>query len=504
MQIRFLWIFIAAGASCVLILLAAACQPEQQTSGTEPVQSTVVDRQTENSLIEFVQQPWTGDLDGMLERRIIRILTVPTETSYFFEKGKPRGISAEFFSAFETYVNKRFPPKDRHLKVKIVVVPVSIGDILPALLEGRGDIATARLTITEGRKDQVDFSTPVVRDIDEIVVTGPTSPEITTLDDLAGREILVRQSSSYWEHLQAVNERLTSEDKDPIKLLKAPEELSDSDLMQMVNAGLVGIIVVDDYNAELWAEILPELKVHPDIAINSGGEIGVIMRQDSPMLREAVNRFIEEHKGGTTFGNTVIKRYLGSTRFIKQATSPAELDKFDEVIGQFQKYGKQYRLDPLLLMSQGYQESGLNQQARNPSGAVGIMQLLPSTAREMKIDDIQKLEPNIHAGAKYVRYIIDTYFDDASIDDFNKTLFAFAAYNAGPNRISRLRNATQERELDPNVWFGNVELVVSEKVGPEPVNYVSNIFKYYVGYRLMEQHRETRHQAKEDFEKTRR
>jgi len=228
------------------------------------------------------------------------------------------------------------------------------------------------------------------------------------------------------------------------------------------------------------------------------------MRQDSPMLREAVNTFIEKHKSGTTFGNTVIKRYLGSTRFIRQATSPAELDKFDEVIGQFQKYGKQYKLDPLLLMSQGYQESGLNQQARNPSGAVGIMQVLPSTAREMKIDNIQKLEPNIHAGVKYVRYIIDTYFDDASIDDFNKTLFAFAGYNAGPNRISRLRDATQERKLDPNVWFGNVELVVSEKVGPEPVNYVSNIFKYYVGFRLMEQHREKRRQAKEDFEKTRR
>jgi ABC-type amino acid transport substrate-binding protein len=191
-----LWISIVAGALSVRIVLAAACQPEQQSSGTEPVPPTEVDRQTEDSLITFVQQPWTVDLDGMLGRRIIRILTVPTETSYFFEKGKPRGISAEFFSAFETYINMRSPPKDRHLKVNIVVVPVSSGDLLPALLEGRGDIATARLTITEGRKDQVDFSIPVIRDIDEIVETGPASQEITTLDDLAGREVLVCQSSS--------------------------------------------------------------------------------------------------------------------------------------------------------------------------------------------------------------------------------------------------------------------------------------------------------------------
>jgi len=504
MQIRIPWIFLTSCTVGILIVLALLLQPDRKAPDVSQVTEGDSEYQIEDSLLEFVQRPWTGDLDGMLERRLIRILTVPTETSYFLEKGKPRGTSAEFFSAFETYINKRFPPKDKHLKVKVVVVPVSSGDIIPALLEGRGDIATGRLTITEGRKNQVDLSIPVIRDIDEIIVTGPTAPAISTLDDLAGREVLVRQSSSYWEHLQALNERFASEDREPVKLLEAPEELSDSDLMQMVNAGLVGIIVVDHYNAELWAQILPELKVHPDIAINRGGQIGVGMRPDSPMLKEAVNAFIEKHKGGTTFGNTVIKRYLGSTQFIKQATSPAELDKFDEVIAQFRKYGKQYNLDPLLLMAQGYQESGLNQHARNPSGAVGIMQLLPSTAGEMQIDNIQELESNIHAGVKYVRYIIDTYFDNDSIDDFNKTLFAFAAYNAGPSRISRLRDVTQKRKLDPNIWFGNVELVVSEKVGSEPVIYVSNIFKYYVGFRLLEQHRETRRQAKESFEKTRR
>jgi membrane-bound lytic murein transglycosylase MltF len=512
MQNRILWISIVLSALGILIVLAIALQPDQQTAGIERVQTTKVDqedegpfeRQAENSLIEFVQTPWTGDLDGMLERRLIRILTVPTETSYFLEKGKSRGITAEFFSAFETFINKRFPQEARHLKVKVVVVPVSSGDLLPALLDGRGDIATARLTITEGRKDRVDFSNPIVRDIDEIVVTGPASSNLTTLDDLAGKEILARQSSSYWEHLQVLNKRFESEGKKPIKLREAPEELSDSDLMQMVNAGLVEIIIVDNYKAELWAKILPEIRVHPDIAINRDGQIGVIMRQGSPLLKETLNTFIEGHKGGTTFGNTVIKRYLGSTRFIKRATSPTELGKFNEVIGLFHEYGKQYNLDPLLLMAQGYQESGLDNQARSPSGAIGIMQLLPSTAREMKIDNVHELEANIHAGVKYVRFIIDSYFDNVSIDDFNKTLLAFAAYNAGPNRISRLRDTTQKRNLDPNVWFGNVELVVSEKVGAEPVNYVSNIFKYYVGFSLMEQHRETRRQVKEDFENTRR
>lgn len=511
MQKRFFWISIAGCSAAILIVLAIGLQPGRQTAGTAHVQPAragqeiagTFEHQPEDSLIAFVRSSWTGDLDGMLERRLIRILTVPNETSYFLENGKPRGIAAEFFAAFETFINKRFPQDDKHLRVKVVVVPVSSGDIIPALLDGRGDIATARLTITEERQGRVDFSSPIARDIDEVVVTGPASPELTSLDDLAGREILARQSSSYWEHLQTLNKRLAAEGKKPIKLRAAPEELSDSDLMQMVNAGLVEIVVVDSYKAELWAKILLALQVHPDIAINTGGQIGVIMRPGSPMLKEALDTFIEGHKGGTAFGNTVIKRYLGSTRFIKRATAPAELGKFDEVIDLFRNYGRQYKLDPLLLMAQGYQESGLDQQARSPSGAIGIMQLLPSTARELKIANVNELEPNIHAGAKYVRFIIDSYFNDDSIDDLNKTLFAFAAYNAGPNRIARLRDATRERQLDPNTWFGHVELVVSEKIGAEPVTYVSNIFKYYVGFKLLEQHRESRRQAREDFEKAR-
>jgi membrane-bound lytic murein transglycosylase MltF len=504
MQIRILWIIAAACSVGILIVLANVFQSDLQTPGTERAQSAEVDQEAEDSLIEFVQTPWIGDLDGMLERRLIRVLTVPTETSYFLEKGEARGITAEFISAFENFINKRFPPKARHLRVRVVVVPTSSGDIFPALLNGRGDIATARLTITEQRKDQVDFSNPITREVDEIVVTGPASPEITTLDDLAGKKILARPSSSYWEHLQRLNERFASEGKEPARLQEAPEELSDSDLMQMVNAGLVEIVVIDDYKAELWAKILPAIRMHPDIAINSGGQIGVIMRRGSPMLMEAINTFTESHKAGTAFGNTVIKRYLGSTRFIERATSPVELDKSDKVIGLFRKYGKQYNLDPLLLMAQGYQESRLDHQARSPSGAVGIMQLLPSTARELNVGNIHELEPNIHAGAKYVRFIIDSYFDDDSIDELNKTLLAFAAYNSGPNRISRLQDTTRERRLDPNIWFGNVELVVSEKVGAEPVTYVSSIFKYYVGFKLMEQHRESRRHAKETFEETRR
>jgi membrane-bound lytic murein transglycosylase MltF len=453
----------------------------------------------EQSLLDLVHTPWTGDLDGMLERRLIRLLTVPSETMYFLEKGKPRGIVVEVRSAFETFINKRFPPQAKHLKTNVAVVPTRSDDLLPALLDGRGDIAASNLTITPEREGLVDFSDPVSNEVHEIAVTGTASPQIAGLDDLAGKEVLVRPSSSYWEHLKRLNQRFASEGKEPVKLQPAPEELEDADLLEMVNAGLVEIVVVDDYKAELWAKVLPDIRPHPDAAVNRGGRYGWMMRRGSPLLQRAINAFIEDHKQGTAFGNTVIKRYLGSTQFVRRATSPAELGKFDEVVDLFRQHGEQYTLDPLLLMAQAYQESQLDHRARSPSGAVGIMQVMPSTSKEMNVGDVHQLGPNIHAGTKYIRLLIDRYFDDDSLDDLNKALFAFAAYNAGPNRILRLREAANERGLDPDTWFDNVELVVSEKVGAEPVTYVSNIFKYYVGFKLLEQHRESQRQAKEAF-----
>ena len=185
----------------------------------------------------------------------------------------------------------------------------------------------------------------------------------------------------------------------------------------------------------------------------------------------------------------LLRNYLKNTRWVKNAASEQEMQKFRQTVDLFKKYADQYQFDYLLLAAQGYQESGLNQSARSPVGAIGIMQIMPATGRELGVGDIRLLEPNIHGGAKYMRTIMDQYFSDAYFDDLNRNLFAFAAYNAGPNRIARLRKTAAERGYDPNVWFDNVEHVVAEKVGLEPVRYVGNIFKYYVAYKLVEEQR---------------
>jgi membrane-bound lytic murein transglycosylase MltF len=178
---------------------------------------------------------------------------------------------------------------------------------------------------------------------------------------------------------------------------------------------------------------------------------------------------------------------------VESATSEAELEKFAQTIDLFKKYAGQYEFDWLMLAALGYQESRLDQNVRSHVGAIGVMQVMPATGASMKVGDIKQIEPNIHAGTKYMRTILDTYFADAKMDGLNRSLFAFASYNAGPSRVAGLRREAEKRGLDPDVWFANVERVAAEKIGRETVQYVSNIYKYYVAYKLiLEERAETK------------
>jgi membrane-bound lytic murein transglycosylase MltF len=442
---------------------------------------------TGQGMADITSRPFTSDLDGMIQRRMIRVLVVNSKTFYFLDRGAQRGLTYDVFKAFEDDLNKKL--KNRHVRVHVVFVPVSRDELLPALVEGRGDIAAANLTITPERQKVVDFAAPIFTGVSEIVITGPQSPEIKTVDDLAGKDVFVRQSSSYYESLLALNARLRSEGKPEVRLTAAPEVLEDEDLLEMLNAGLIGILVVDSHKAEFWRQIFPDIVLHPDVALRTGGEIAWAIRKGCPKLRAELDAFSATHKEGTAFGNELLRRYLKSVKYVKNAASEAEIRKFGELKAYFQSHGEAYKLDWILMAAQGYQESRLDQTVKSPVGAIGVMQVMPATGKELKVGDIRQTEPNVHAGVKYVRFMIDRYYKDQPMDESNKVLFAFASYNAGPARIRQLRKEAEKRGLNPNLWFNNVELIAAEKIGRETVTYVSNIYKYYIAYTLVERQR---------------
>jgi len=448
--------------------------------------------------LSFLLRPWQGDWQEMKKRRVLRVLVVYSKTFYYVDKGVQQGGTYEALKAFETYINKTLGTTA--LKFHVVCIPVSRDELIPGLLEGRGDMAAASLTITPEREAQVDFSAPLYTGVNEVVVTGPTSPKITDRDDLSGKVVRLRKSSSYWEHVQALNQRLVQQGKAPVELIASSEDLEDEDLLEMVNAGLLPLAIVDDFEARLWQRVFKHITVHPEVVVATGGQIGWMMRKGNPELKALVDDFVRAHKEGTEFGNLLRRRHEKKPRYVREATSSTELAKYQQTVDVFRKYAAKYDVDYLLMLAQGYQESRLDQHTKSPVGAVGIMQVMPATGEQMRVGDIHEVEPNIHAGIKYLRHLEDVYFADAPMEPVVKALFAFASYNAGPARIQRLRREAERRGLNPNLWFRNVEYVVAEKIGQETVTYVSNIFKYYTAYKLIADKARERDDAKKQLQ----
>lgn len=470
---------------CVSSVLPVFAQAEQQPAHQELNPSPIL-------------ESWMGDLDGMIERRVIRALVAPSRTSYWLNGARQTGAEYELLKAFQDDINNRYKTQSKHIRTHVVFIPTSRDQLIPGLLQGRGDIAAGILTVTPERLEKVDFGEPFFRGVKEIAVTGPASPELAALDDLSGKEVFVRKSSSYWTHLEHLNERFVKEHKPPVRLKIAPEDLQDDDLLEMVNAGLIEIVVVDRYQALLWAKVFKRLKPREDLIVHAGGDLAWMIRKDSPKLKAEISEFARKHGQKTDFGKALIKKYggEGNPRIVKQATSAGEIKKFQNTVEFFRKYGTQYDMDYLLMIAQGYQESLLDQNARSSVGAIGIMQLMPATGNEMKTGDITQLEPNIHAGIKYIRLLRDQFFENQPMDTRNKILFSFAAYNAGPGRIQKLRKEAAQRGLDPNVWFNNVEIIAARRIGEETVTYVANIYKYYIAYKLVEEQRAENEKAR--------
>ena len=484
-------------AVALAIVLSACGEGEKAPAATveakpsiqpPPAAVTAPAEETDQLTIDLKAKLWTGDLDEMIERRVIRVLTTYSKTNYFLDMGSQRGATYDVFRVFETDLNKNLAKgnklKGKHLKVHMVFIPVAREDLLTALAAGKGDIAAANLTDTPGRRKQVDFSAPVYPDASEVVVSGPGSPQVSSVDDLAGKAVFVRKTSSYYESLVALNQRFAAGKKPAVIIKEAPEALEDEDLLEMVNAGLMPLIVVDKHMADFWKQVFPSITVH-DVAVRTGGNIAWAIRKNSPQLKAALDDFLARNAKGSTTGNVILAKYLKNAGYVKNAAAESERKKFRALVQYFHKYGDQYDVDWLLMAAQGYQESQLNQAVRSKVGAIGVMQVMPATGKDLDVGNIAEIEPNIHAGIKYMRWMIDHYYGDEPMTQLDKALFAFASYNAGAGRVAQLRKEAVKRGLNPNVWFHNVEYVAADKIGAETVTYVSNIYKYYIAYKLL-------------------
>ena len=446
-----------------------------------------------SSVRDAVLRPFTGDADELIRRRVVRIGVAFNRTFYFVDRGKPRGIAYEYGQLMQERLNRHYRT-DNSNKIQVICLPLPREMLVPALVEGKVDLVAAQIPMTPELQQHVAFSDPTRMNVKQILVTAPGAP-IASIDDLSGKEVFAREFGGYAGGVRALNERFKAEGRPPAVLREPPPNLEDDDLLELVNAGLIPAVVVDDYLAVFWKKVFRYLSVHDSIVLHSGGTLAVAVRQNNPQLLSAVNTFMGKYGLGTAFGDRVERQYLVNASYVKSAVSAQERRKFLALVALFRKYSDRYKMDFLLMAAQGYQESGLNQDARSPVGAIGVMQIMPETGRILNVGDITQVEPNIHAGIKHMRSMMNT-FENEPMDDLNKGLFTFAAYNAGGGRVRQLRKEAEQRGLNPNIWFGNVEQIASERIGRETVTYVANIFKYYVAYRLVMEETERRAAAR--------
>ena len=475
---------------CLLVTLIAspACQTvlAQVAQGNAPTALAPAPATTPPRQLAINNKPWTGDFDKMLERRMIRVYSPFSRSLYFNDNGRERGIAVELVRDWERYLNVKYANQLGKRPLTIYIMPATRNKLLPYLSEGLADVAIGNLTVTDERLKEADFvpGDEGRRTINEVVVTGPKSPALKSLDDLSGKKVHVRKASSYYESLQALNQRFKSEGKPEVQLVFVPDALEDEDLMEMLDAGLVELQVVDDWKAHMWAQVLPKITVRNDLVLRADAKTGWAIRKNSPKLAAEIDDFFRNWAMKQGVADYRMHSYMSKVKQLKDPTASAEYKRFTETLAIFQKYGAQYSFDPLMLAAQGYQESQLNQNAKSHVGAVGVMQMMPATGAQMQVGDIHMTESNIHAGAKYMDQLLAKYFSDAQFKEGNRPLFAFASYNCGPGNVAKARKTAEIRGLDPNKWFNNVELVIGEQIGTETTTYVRNIYKYYVAYKL--------------------
>ena len=441
---------------------------------------------------------FTGDWDGMVKNGRLRALVIYNKGGFYYDKGLPRGTTVEAMDEFEKVINKKL--KTGAKKFKVDFIPTPPGQLLEALNGGIGDLICTSIIITPEREKLVDLTIPIMNGVKLVVVTNNGVPSINSIEELSGKDIYVSPVSLAKFELEKLNERFKQAGKPEIEIRSVDPNLTEEDLLEMVNAGLLPETVSVGYRAELWSKVYSNLAISQAV-LKEEGDIGWAMRKNSPQLKAVMDDFIKEHRVGTAFGNMMLQRYVRNLKVLKNSTSEAEMNKFKSLVKYFQQYAAEYNFDYLMLGAQAYQESMLNQNLVSRRGAVGVMQVMPqyAAASPINIPNVRDPQNNIHAGAKMLAQITKTYFNDPGISQVDRTLFTFAAYNAGPNRIVRLRKEAQEEGLDPNKWFGNVELVAAKDIGQETVQYVSNIYKYYVAYKLTVEHLQIRQQAKEQL-----
>jgi len=435
---------------------------------------------THEQLTKRLESIYTDDFDAIKKRKTLRVITRNNAASYFLWRGELLGFEYELAKAFA---------KQHNLRLEIIIAPSHEAQV-PMILQGKGDIIASFLTVTENRKQRGIAFSRFHHKASEIIVSRADDNAIQTIEDLAGRSIYVRKSSAYWETLRTLKNTGLK-----FNLIAAPENMETEEIIAQVANGKFDLTLADNHLLDI--ELTWRDDIHGALVIGDVRDNAWAMRSQNPLLLEAVNQFMKKQYR-SLFYNVTYDKYFKNARRIKKYRSQridlnpdGTLSPYDTLV---KKYAQIHDFDWRLLVAQMYQESRFNPKAKSWAGAQGLMQVMPRTAKEMKISNLKEPESGIKAGVQYLNWVRNRFEQELSIKD--RMWFTLAAYNAGQGHVKDARRLAQQQGLNPDKWFDNVEkamLLLSKRKyyrkarhgyvrGTEPVNYVREIRTRYRAY----------------------
>jgi membrane-bound lytic murein transglycosylase MltF len=430
------------------------------------------------------RETWFGDLDSMLKRGQLRVLIPFSRTFFFRANGQELGLSSEILRLYEQFLNDQMVLGDK--KMEFIFLPIPKERLVEELLAGKGDIAVADMFLPSDQKKRATFVSPVAVEIQEILVTGPNSPQFKSIFTLSGQEITVREDSSYAASLRKLNNTLTSIGKKTVTLHFADPLLEDEDLLEMTATGLLSMTVVDSHVGAFWATVFPHIKLHNKIALRTAKEISWAVRPDTPLLQESISYFKKNSYLPRDGHLSLTEYYRKKDGFLKNSLSLPALERYHSTVALLEKYGKKYTFPSLLLAALAYQESEFDPSWLGENGEVGLMGIDPSAVLqeglETDLQRVRKPEHNIHTAVRYLRFLADRYFSSPNLSELDRNLMAIAAYKASPEQVMAARKKAALASYNPDIWFNHVETTMHSEEGKDITQYVRNIYKYFKAY----------------------
>lgn len=423
------------------------------------------------------QALFTDDLDSVKQRRRLRMITRNNAETYFIHRGVQVG--------FEYELMKRFA-EQQGLRLEIVIPP-SHGDLIPWLNAGKGDVIAAAMTVNDVRVRQAAFTRPYM-EVDEVVVVRTDDDLISGPEDLGGKTVHVRASSSFYQSLLTLQQTVTG-----IRIDVVPEDMETEEILAAVDEGRWDITLCDASLLQVEQAYGRRLKAAFSIKETP---LGWAVRKDNPLLLAALDEYIKKEYRQLFF-NMMQKRYFVNRRTIARARSPERADvsgrlsPYDDLV---KKYADQYGFDWRLITAQMYQESRFDPDVVSWAGAGGLMQVMPGTARHLGVGDVRQPEAGIHAGVKYLHQMLQRF--NPQMQPEARIRFALAAYNVGYEHVADARRLAIRKGWETDRWFDHVEkaMLLLQKPeyyrlarygycrGGQPVHYVRAIQDRYEAY----------------------